>query len=52
MNSKLLKKKQLKLYSIKFKKQKKKIILVHGVFDVIHLDIFLTLKRQNLMEIF
>ena len=37
MNSKLLKKKQLKLYSIKFKKQKKKIILVHGVFDVIHL---------------
>lgn len=36
MNSKLLKKKQLKLYSNKFKKQKKKIILVHGVFDVIH----------------
>ena len=36
MSDKLLTKKQLKLISIKLKKQKKKIILVHGVFDVVH----------------
>ena len=37
MRNKLIKKKELKFISKKLKKQKKKIILVHGVFDVVHL---------------
>ena len=37
MIDKLLKIKQLKQFSHRLKKQKKRIVLVHGVFDVVHL---------------